>query len=958
MNEYDEAVDDIGVRLGATSGRSARARFAAAVAAAVPMVIRPSDHAGPGDKGRLRTSARSATARPHGRSRLLTSRVWIVPALGCLLLGGVAMPASAASQPGQAVGGDGWVLSTTDTSKNYAPTFVGNGYLAARVPAAGEGYSSTPITTQSELAGFYAQRAGQIEQRASLPTWTTLGFGRSGDAQPSTTIDPATDGTTSNYKQSLDLRTGVLTTSYDWTSPAGDTTSLTYEVSANRADGHLGTVSLRAVPHWSGTATAMDAFDGRGLDHASATDPHVDGKTGTLSETVVTDGELVTAGLNSVLRVDGKTVPTQAIAAAGDGTAGQSATFPVQAGQSIQITKYVGIASSVDTDRKLAAATPQEAAATTAARAASSGYQTALARNDQEWSRLWQSSISIPGDTTMSGQIHASMFYLLASMRPGVTWSTSPGGLSSDGYNGHVFWDMETWMYPALLAQYPDIAVGANTYRQKLLNAAYLAAAQLSTPSHPIKGAKFPWESALTGSEQTPPPYPEGEQELHINSDIALAQWQYYEASGDTTWLRDKAWPVLKGIADYWATRAVPDPAGGYDINDVMGPDEYHENVNNSVTTNAGAQASLRIAIQAARILGLTADPAWGKVADGLKIPVDKTLNIHPEFDGYDGQTVKQADVTLLQYPWNVPMPATLAQNDLDYYAAHTDSNGPSMTDAIAAIDSAALGSSGCQVYSYLKSSAAPFLTAPFNQWYETRNGGAFDFTTGEGGYLQEFLYGFTGLRWGTDAVTVDPFLPTQLPGVDITGVKWHGSTFDISVGQQSTTLTLRSGPALAVRDRAGTLHRVTGSAPLQMPTRHPAPTAQPFSCTGPITSAAAPSRCVDIKYGNSSDGTPLDLYDCNGTAAQDWTRPGNGTVMAAGKCMDVRDGSSTDGTPVQIYTCNGSPSQQWTYDQDTGELKAFGKCLATSDGGTSNGTPLVIDTCDGSTTQQWHLPS
>ena len=413
----------------------------------------------------------------------------------------------------------------------------------------------------------------------------------------------------------------------------------------------------------------------------------MNGKTATLSETVVTDGDLVTAAMSSVLRVDSKTVPTTALPAGG---AGQSASFPVKANHAYRITKYVGIASSVDTDRSLTAATPQQSAAATAATAAAAGYAQAVSGNNSAWAALWSSNISIPGDTTTTAQIHAAMFYLLESMRAGVTWSTSPGGLSSDGYNGHVFWDMETWMYPALLAQYPDIAVGADTYRQKLLPEAETAAAALSTPTQPIAGAKFPWESALTGNESIPPGNPEGTDEIHIDSDIALAQWQYYEASGDKTWLRDKAWPVLQAIAQYWATRAVADPNGGYDINDVQGPDEYHDGVNNSATTDAGAQESLRIAVQAASVLGVPADPAWTTVANGLKIPVDPTTGIHPEYDGYSGQTVKQADVTLLQYPWNVPMPPTVAQNDLDYYAKVTDPGGPSMTDAIASIDSSA----------------------------------------------------------------------------------------------------------------------------------------------------------------------------------------------------------------------------------------------------------------------------
>jgi trehalose/maltose hydrolase-like predicted phosphorylase len=905
---------------------------------------------------------------PHARSRVTRRTASIALALGCLLPGAVAVTASSAPVPSQVGSGDGWVLSTSDTSKNYSPTFVGNGYLGTRVPAAGHGYSTTPIMTQSQLAGFYGAPWDGAEERASLPTWTTLGFGRTGNvygigrwscafnqlcpamygnisggafvetshsgsivggylaglnnfgnatvggtdaisirdapagpamlavrysngsgspqtihlgvngtlqqlslpstsgwddwavvtvpvtlnagantleitvvegdtarvnvdylavypdgAQPPTEIAAATIGTTSKYRQSLDLRTGVLKTSFDWTSPAGDTTSFDYEVNANRAEAHLGTVSVQVVPHWSGTATVVDEFDGRGLRHASTKDSHVDGKTATLSETVVSDGNLATAGLSSVLRVDDETLPTKAVADPGDiGSPGQSADFPVSAGRSYRITKYVGAASSVDTDRSLKAASSQQVAADTAARAATAGYQNALTRNASAWARLWQSSISVPGDTTMTTQIRASMFYLLASMRAGVTWSTSPGGLSSDGYSGHVFWDMETWMYPALLAQYPDIAVGANTYRQKLLPASKANAAALSTPSQPIKGAKFAWESALTGKDVAPPPW--GPLEIHINSDVALAQWQYYEATGDAAWLRDKAWPVLKGIADYWATRAVPNPSGGYDINDVMGPDEYNYPVDNSATTNAGAQASLRIAIRAAGILGLTADPAWKTVADGLKVPVDTTANIHPEFDSYSGQTVKQADVTLLQYPWGVPMSRSLAQNDLDYYQQRTDPNGPSMTDAIAAIAGAGLGSPGCQVYTYLRRSADPYLAAPFNQWYETRNGGAFNFTTGQGGYLQEFLYGFTGLRWGTDAITIDPFLPPQLPGVDLTGLKWRGRTFDLSVGQEATKLTLRSGPPLSVRVGIGSgdVRQVNPGTPLQVPTRHP----------------------------------------------------------------------------------------------------------------------------------------
>ncbi|MFJ7249474.1 ricin-type beta-trefoil lectin domain protein [Kitasatospora sp. NPDC098652] len=303
-----------------------------------------------------------------------------------------------------------------------------------------------------------------------------------------------------------------------------------------------------------------------------------------------------------------------------------------------------------------------------------------------------------------------------------------------------------------------------------------------------------------------------------------------------------------------------------------------------------------------------------------------------------------------------------LAVGSLLAAPSRTDPQAPAMADSIATIDAAALGSPGCTAYNHLRASADPFLGAPFRQFHEQRSGGTFTFTTAEGGYLQQFLYGFTGLRWGTDAVTLDPFLPTRLPGDDVTGLKWHGTTFDVSVGQQGTAVTVRSGPALAVRDGGGTFHEVAPGTTLTLPTRHPAPAAGPADCggpapSGPITGTAS-ARCADLPGGATTDGTQVQLYDCNGTAAQTWTLPGDGTVRAAGKCLDVRGGSSADGTAVQLYTCNGTPAQQWTYDPGSGSLRALGKCLDATGGGTANGTKLQLRSCSGGTGQRWKVPA
>ena len=251
----------------------------------------------------------------------------------------------------------------------------------------------------------------------------------------------------------------------------------------------------------------------------------------------------------------------------------------------------------------------------------------------------------------LASEVNASEFYLWSSTTAGVNWSVSPAGLSSNGYDGHLFWDAETWMYPSLLAQHPDIAAGMNAYRFDRL-----AAALQHAKATGYDGARFPWESALDGTEQIPPPVSvnsEGVYEQHITADIALAQWQYYLATGDRTWLRTRGWPVLQAAATFWASRVTRGPGGRYHVDHITGPDEENVNVNDEAYTNVGAKTTLLDATAAAHALGVSAPASWSAIAHGLVVL--SSNGIHPEYAGYRGQLVKQADVTLMQYPWTLP---------------------------------------------------------------------------------------------------------------------------------------------------------------------------------------------------------------------------------------------------------------------------------------------------------------
>jgi trehalose/maltose hydrolase-like predicted phosphorylase len=490
------------------------------------------------------------------------------------------------------------------------------------------------------------------------------------------------------------------------------------------------------------------------------------------------------------------------------------------------------------------------------ARAAATGFA-ALHRQDRAaWARLWRGRVDVLGRPTLATEVNASEFYLWSSTRTGSDWSISPAGISSNGYDGHIFWDAETWMHPSLLAQHPDLAAGMDAYRFERLPAARHHARQTGW-----RGARFPWESALDGTEQIPPPVSvnsEGLYEQHITADIALAQWQYYLATGDRRWLAHRGWPVLAGAARFWASRAVRSANGRYHIRHVTGPDEENPDVNDEAYTNVAAAKTLRIARAAAIVLGRSVPARWARIAAHLVLLYDKQRGIHPEFRGYQGQLVKQADVTMLQYPWQRPMPRAVAQRDLNYYVPRSDPGGPSMSDAINNIDTAAIGSPGCAAYVYTQRSIQPFMRDVFDQFSETSTGGAFTFMTGIGGFLQEFLYGYSGMRMAAHSVALDPMLNAQLPGVVLHDLVWHRRHFTVSIGQSSTRVTLNAGSAMTLMVR-GVRHRLSAGHPVTVPTRRP-----------DLAKTSDRVRCGPVRASSSARGA-IALAAVDGSPATDW---------------------------------------------------------------------------------------
>ncbi|HTQ26584.1 MAG TPA: hypothetical protein VMI35_00575, partial [Puia sp.] len=382
------------------------------------------------------------------------------------------------------------------------------------------------------------------------------------------------------------------------------------------------------------------------------------------------------------------------------------------------------------------------------------------------WDELWKSDIRIEGDDQSQQDIHSMLYHLYSFAREGTAYSLSPMGLSGLGYNGHVFWDADLWMFPALLLLHPEIAKSLVDYRYDRLDAA-----KRNAFSHGYKGAMFPWESAATGVEETPVWALSGPFEHHITACVGLAAWNYYCVTQDKNWLREKGWPILSAAADFWASRVERNGPGHYDIKNVVAADEWAENVDNNAFTNAAAKAVLQHARDAATVLGLTANPDWMNVADNIPI-LRFPDGVTKEYEGYQGGGIKQADVNLLAFPLKEITDPAQVKKDLSYYETRVPNEGtPAMTQAIFALLYARLGN-GEKAYRFFKDAYTPNLDPPFRVIAETKGGTNPYFATGAGGIVQSVLMGFGGLDINAKGIAQVPSkLPSNWKSLTITGV-------------------------------------------------------------------------------------------------------------------------------------------------------------------------------------------
>jgi len=387
------------------------------------------------------------------------------------------------------------------------------------------------------------------------------------------------------------------------------------------------------------------------------------------------------------------------------------------------------------------------------------GFERLRDENRQAWEKLWESRVRIVGASEEWQEVvDASFFYLYSTVSPSSPESMAPFGLSRrDEYKGHVFWDTESFMFTLPLFTDPSSAKAMLDYRYNRLDAA-----RHNAMINGYNGIQFPWQSGTTGDEVTrvSAAGAAGAGEQHINMDVAMAFIAYYQISGDEVFLRERAWPVVKGVAD-WIESRVTKTKRGYEILFVTGIDEGTDNVGNDSFTNIICKTVLDHANRFAMKLGYPANKLWEEIASTMFIPIHPELNFVEQYEGCKIKPSLPPESLMAFFPYGYSHSKTVDENTYRFFIEHDlkrSLSGPMLSGFLGVIP-ARLGDRKL-AREFFDEGTLPFFVEPFMLCTE---GGAIHykryadnlitiFMTGRGSLMTGLLMGLTCLDiWQED---------------------------------------------------------------------------------------------------------------------------------------------------------------------------------------------------------------
>jgi alpha,alpha-trehalose phosphorylase len=660
-----------------------------------------------------------------------------------------------------------------------------------------------------------------------------------------------------DHQRRLDLRTGVLHRNAEWTSPSGARIRLHSRRMVSLTQRSIAAIRLEIEPVDTGVQVVLQSELVANEDQpARSSDPRVAAQLEaplvaqdafvhdlrvTLLHATRRSGLLMAAAMDH--EVDGPEGTTTRVEAGGD-LGRVTVVANLDPGERLRLTKYLAYGWSAR--RSPAAVRDQVEAALTAAHTV--GWRGLLVEQAAALADFWdRADVRVDGDAELQQAVRFALFHVHCASTRAERRPVPAKGLTGTGYDGHCFWDTETFLLPVLTYTTPHAAADELRWRADCLPAARERAAKLG-----LRGAAFPWRT-ITGAECSAY-WPAGTAAFHLNADIADAVVRYVKATGDEEFARTVGLPILVETARLWRSLGHHDHDGGFRIDGVTGPDEYSAIADNNVFTNLMAQHNLRAAAECAErhpheAAALAVDAAeiaaWWGAADAVVIPYDETLGVHPQadnftlharldfaalpedpyplllhvpyFDLYRKQVVKQADLVLAMHLRGDAFGADQKRRNFDYYEELTvrDSSLSAATQAVMAAEVGHLD----LALDYTGEAALMDLR---DLGQNTRNG--LHLAALSGTWLA-LVAGFGGLRDHGEHLAFTPRLPNGLRGLAFSLV-YRGARLRVEIGPDTATYTVLSGDEAVALRHHGDLLAVE---PKQTVTRQiPAIAAQP----------------------------------------------------------------------------------------------------------------------------------
>jgi len=523
------------------------------------------------------------------------------------------------------------------------------------------------------------------------------------------------------------------------------------------------------------------------------------------------------------------------------------------AGQELELDRVVTVARS-----ERLADDPAPVAADALARSRALGWRGVLAAHETAWQQHWDASdVIIEGDDEVQEAVRFAVYHLTSAANPVDEYvSVGARGLTGDAYFGHVFWDTEIYLLPFYVAVWPEAARALLMYRYHTLPGARAKADAMG-----YKGALYAWESADTGEETTPErvigadgtpvEILTGQMEHHISADVAYAVWQYWRFTRDDDFFLRAGAEMLLETARFWASRAVVEADGKRHIRHVIGPDEYHEDVDDNAFTNVMARWNIGRGLEAMDLLrerwpnraaelreklALDDDELadWHDAIARIVTGVDPATGICEQFAGYHklepldlslyadrkmpidvvigrertqrSQVVKQADVVALLALLPDEFPGAAAKANFRHYEPRC-AHGSSLSAGIHALVAARLGETET-AFRFLRQAAAADLELDPNSAGGIR-------IAGLGGLWQAIVLGFAGLDLKSDMLGIDPWLPPHWRSLSFR-VCWRGRSVAIRIAGKTVQATLADGEGMDIRI-AGTRGKLAPGAMLEV---------------------------------------------------------------------------------------------------------------------------------------------